>query len=856
LLGGLWFPMKISEKSGFDFFFASLRLGVRSALAKAPRRKVRALLLTFLLALISFGAFLTHSYRSYAKVVDQRLARGYLISRAGIYAAPRTLRAGQKLSPNGLATALRRAGYIESEEASEVWNGSFSVADAAVEIRPNNTGGYPSVVRVTFDPTGRIAELTGDEISLDSFALAPESLTNDAATKSGVRSQLAFKDIPPVLVEAITSIEDRRFFDHHGLDVFGVARALLRNAGDERMGQGGSTITQQLIKNTYLTPERTLRRKYAEAMLAFTLERRLSKEDIFALYCNEIYLGQRGVIAVRGVDQAARVYFGKELKDLSLPEAATIAGMIQSPAHYSPVQHVDATRSRRNTVLGTMVRDGSISLDQAAVAAREPLTLANFDPARESVAPYFVDYVNRVSEARASARASSDLELLKSRNEVAGKDAGEPQAGMPALPTVTTIDLDLQRIADQAVQQQLAYLDKVYKPRGLTPQVALVALDPRTGNVLAMVGGRDYGASQLNRATDAQRQPGSVFKPFIYAAALEAGMSPLRIFKDAPQEFTYDGKLKYRPTNYGGGFSMRDVPMRTGLIKSLNVVTVDVAMQTGLAKVANTAQRFGLPRPKPYPALALGTTEATPLQMATAYAAFANGGRNIQPKVIADPDQASQGDQTDRQIIQPASAYVITDMLEGVIDHGTAHAARGAIKNTAVAGKTGTSRDGWFVGYTPNLVCAVWIGFDDNKQLGLTGAEAALPIWTDFIKNAVDLRPELGGKSFARPDGVTIVEIDPETEELATGKCPQHELVAIASAQAPTSECFRHSIYFALPDDPKQEVPALARSETPLPTKPRQKYSAGESASLRDTRIETDKHGRSVLVNEMKAGAR
>ena len=849
--------MKISEKSGFEFFFAPLRLCVRLILAKARSRKVHLTMAPLLLAVISLSAVLAHSYRSYAKIVDARLAHGYLTSRAGIYAAPRTLRAGQKLSPDGLAAALRRAGYVESDDASEVWNGSFSVADATVEIRPNNTDGYPSVVRVAFDPAGRIVELSGDEISLDSFTLAPESITNDAVMKSGARSQLAFKDIPPVLVQAITSIEDRRFFDHHGFDVFGMARALLRNAGDERMGQGGSTITQQLIKNTYLTPERTLRRKYAEAMLAFTLERRLSKEDIFALYCNEIYLGQRGVIAVRGVDQAARVFFGKELKDLSLPEAATIAGMIQSPARYSPVRHGDATRSRRDTVLGTMVRDGFISLNQAAVAANEPLTLADFDPARESVAPYFVDYVNRVSEARALARAQSNIEP---QNEAAGKDAGEPQAGMPALPdsapTVTTLDLDLQRIAAQAVQDQLDHLDKIYKPRGLTPQVALVALDPRTGNVLAMVGGRDYGESQLNRATDARRQPGSVFKPFVYAAALESGMSPLRMFRDAPQEFTYDRKLKYRPTNYGGGFSMRDVTMRTGLIKSLNVVTVDVAIQTGLARVANTAQRFGLPRPNPYPALALGTTEATPLQMAAGYAAFANGGRSVQPNVIAEPDQAPHGDQIDQQIIQPASAYVITDMLEGVIDHGTARAARGTIKNTAIAGKTGTSRDGWFIGYTPNLVCAVWIGFDDNKQLGLTGAEAALPLWTDFMKNAVDLRPELGGKSFAQPDGVTIVEIDPETEELATGKCPQRELVAIASAQAPTSECFRHSIYFASPGDPKQEVPALAGAEAPRSTKPRQKYSSGEFALLRDTRTETDRRGRSVLVNEMKVGGR
>jgi penicillin-binding protein 1B len=826
--------MKMSDKLKF---VANSRKGSLGYKRNRGRWRVllRLTIATLVLVLISLSAFFVHSYRSYAKSVDARLAHGYLTSRAGIYAAPRTLRAGQKLSRDGLAAALRRAGYVESDDASEVWNGSFSVNDAAVEIHPNNTAGYPSVVRVTLDPAGRITELTGDDIDLDSFTLAPESLTNDASMKSGARTQLAFKDIPTVLVQAITSIEDRRFFDHHGLDIFGVARALLRNAGDERMGQGGSTITQQLIKNTYLTPERTLRRKYAEAMLAFTLERRLSKEDIFALYCNEIYLGQRGVVAVRGVDQAARIFFGKELKDLSLPEAATIAGMIQSPSRYSPVRHSDAARVRRNTVLGTMVRDGFIPLDQAGAAAKESLTIADFDPARESVAPYFIDYVNRVVER--------------------GTGVPPVDQAQDAPATITTLDLDLQRFAAQAIQRQLDHLDEVYKPRGLTPQAALVALDPRTGDVLAMVGGRDYGKSQLNRATDAQRQPGSVFKPFVYAAALESGMSPLRMFKDAPQEFTYDRKIKYRPTNYGGGFSMQDVTMRTGLIKSLNVVTVDVAMQTGLARVANTAQKFGLPRPVPYPALALGTTEVTPLQIAAAYAAFANGGKSIQPNVIAQSDRTPQ----DNQIIQPASAFVITDMLEGVIDHGTARAARGLIPKTAVAGKTGTSRDGWFVGYTPNLVCAVWIGFDDNKQLGLTGAEAALPVWTEFMKNVVDLRPELGGKSFAQPDGVTLVEIDPETEELATGKCPQHELVAIATAQAPTSECFRHSIYFALPNDAPNgpgEIPAITKSEPPRLPKNRPKISSGEFALLRDTRVDVDKRGRNVLVNEMRVTGR
>jgi penicillin-binding protein 1B len=808
--------------------YSPVTRAVNGRASRKLQRAIRIAIAIFALAVISLTVLFTHSYRSYAKIVEARMARGYLTSRAGIYAAPRTLRAGQKYSRAGLAAILRRTGYVESDEASEIWNGSFSLHDRSVELRPNNTAGYPSVVTIFFDSDARIARLTGDDVDLDSFTLAPESLTNDLSTKSGARAQLSFKDIPPVLVHAITSIEDRRFFDHHGIDVFGLARALLRNVGDERIGQGGSTITQQLVKNTYLTPERTLHRKYAEAMLAFTLERRLSKEDIFALYGNEVFLGERGAVAVRGLDQAAHVFFGKELKDLTLSEAATIAGMIQSPARYSPLRQNEAARTRRNTVLGTMVRDGFITLDQAAAAAKEPLNVVEFDPARESVAPYFIDYVNR--------------------NVERGSGVPPVDHAQDAPATITTLDLDLQKLASDAITSQLDRLDRIYKPRGLTPQAALIALDPTTGNVLAMIGGRDYAQSQLNRATDAQRQPGSVFKPFVYAAALESGMSPLRTFRDAPQEFTYASNQEYRPVNYGGGFSMRDVPMRNGLIKSLNVVTVDVAMQTGLARVANATLKFGLPRPAPYPALALGTTEVTPLQMAAAYAVFANGGRKVEPSVIAN-DAISEND----QVIAPTTAFMITDMLEGVIDHGTARAARGLIPGTAIAGKTGTSRDGWFVGYTPNLVCAVWIGFDDNQQLGLTGAEAALPVWTEFMKTAVDLRPELGGKSFDQPDGITIAEIDPETDELATGKCPAHEHVALLTGQAPTSECFRHNVYFDLANAPSLvQTSAVLSSESRRPRRKQIEKLPRGPALLRDTQVETNRQGKRVLVNEMR----
>ena len=431
----------------------------------------------------------------------------------------------------------------------------------------------------------------------------------------------------------------------------------------------------------------------------------------------------------------------------------------------------------------------------------------------------------------------------------------------------TTIDLDLQQLAETAIKRQLERLDNVYKKRAVKPQAALDAIDPKTGDVLAMVGGRNYAESQLNRATDAQRQPGSVFKPIVYSAALDRGFSPIEMYKDAPQQFVYAGNAKYRPTNYGGGFSMRDVMMRTGLVRSLNVVTVDVAMRTGLSRVARTAEDFGLPKAEPYPALALGTTEATPLAVASAYTAFANHGVRVEPNVIARVTNSSGVELINelprtRPVITPTTAYMITDMLSDVVDHGTARAARGAVKNTAIAGKTGTSRDGWFVGYTPNMVVAVWIGFDDNQQLGLTGAEAALPAWTEFVKGAVELRPDLGGRAFAQPAGMTFVEVDPETGLLATPSCPSHEQVAIPIAFAPNLECTTHGEAIEAPGwvEEPEDLRSLVNSFSPgarlgrLP-RPSVAVERSEALSSRATRVETDMQGQRTLINEMRTSA-
>jgi penicillin-binding protein 1B len=832
------------------------------------RRRTRVLQAAGLLfiALVSTGLVtFVYLYTSYSKLVDERLASGYLTSRAGIYAAPRTLRKGQGISRERLAGLLRRAGYVEAEAAnaeSAVWSGRFIEGDDFIEVEPRRstvTGGRSAfgAVRVEFVRGGRVGKIRGDGVEIDSFTLEAEPLSQDASMKTAERPALSFEDLPPTLVRAVLAIEDRRFFEHNGVDAVGIVRAALSwGDSDQDLKQGGSTITQQLVKNTYLTPERTISRKVNEAVLATVLERRLSKQDIFALYCNEIYLGQRGSLAVRGVEQAARVYFGKALKDLSLAESATIAGMIQSPGRYAPDRRPERARLRRNTVIDAMLRDGAVTQEEAEAASDEPVAVVPADH-RDATAPYFIDYVNRLVESRA--------------------DADEKDAA-GHLRVQTTIDLELQRVAEETVRGQLDRLEKVFKGKR-RPEAALVALDPHTGHVLAMVGGRSYADSQLNRATDARRQPGSVFKPVVYAAAIEHGISPVSLALDAPREFSYDLRSAYKPANYGGGYSMRDVTLRDGLVRSLNVVTVDAAVRTGLSRVADYAARLGLPRPEPYPSLALGTTEATPLEVASAYAAFANGGALVRPTALttygdANDSSALRASASDeRRALKPTTSYMITDMLEAVVERGTARAARGALRGVAFAGKTGTSRDGWFAGYTPNLVCVVWVGFDDNEQLGLTGADSALPAWVEFMRAATELRPELGGESFARPAGLTTVEIDPESGMLASPSCKSRERIAITHALAPAAECFMHQeAYGALAglsggeyysdyvaadmvspgasaEEEKTEEPAPVRAPQ-LPALP---TDTTEVEPIRPaTRVERGRNGRPVLTNEVR----
>lgn len=716
-------------------------------------------------------------YNHYSQIVERRIASGFWHTRAGIYAAPHTLRKDQKISQNDVVEILRRSGYVENDSADGVWNGSFSVDGKTVAIKDNSYYGTKvKAVNVKFDDKGIVA-INEDKSPLEEFEIQPELLSGRSETKRGVNHALKYEQIPENLRNAILSAEDQRFFFHPGVDVKGIGRAFYVNLTQNQIRQGGSTITQQLVKNTFLTPEKSFTRKFSEAFLALALEKQMSKEDIFALYCNEIYLGQYGMVGIHGVEQAARVYFDKDLKNLNVTEAATIAAMIKNPTRYAPHKHDAEAITRRDWIISKMQEGGFISNNEANNALKTEIVLAKQKTNEETIAPYFVDAATK----KLTEQFSENIYNTNFNRRV-----------------YTTIDTQLQQIAEESVANEVAKLDKIYSKKGKTIQATLVSIDPHTGHILALVGGRNYRESQFNRATEAKRQPGSVFKPFIYATALERGMTPMNTFADSKTEFDFDNGKSYIPSNYGGSYSNQTITMKTALAKSSNVVAVKTAMNTGLKNVVHKAEEFGFENIQPYPSMALGTMEVTPLQLAAAYAVFANGGRQVEPtfvsKILSGEDKVIyESTASEKQIVSDKTAYMITDMLEAVVERGTARKAKDALgKNVVFAGKTGSSKDGWFVGYTPNLVTVAWIGLDENDDIGMTGGEVALPLWTAFMQQAVTIRPELGGSSFIQPKGLVTIEIDPETGMLADTNCPHRETVVVPASSSANIHCLKH----------------------------------------------------------------
>ncbi|MGH9900304.1 MAG: transglycosylase domain-containing protein [Pyrinomonadaceae bacterium] len=745
---------------------------------------------------------LGYYYWVFSKRID-RLLRGEVFTRsAGIYAAPKQLRAGESVSVDDFIARLKRSGYVERSQQADTSRGRYAVSGASVEVEPSKNATideqntFPRI-RVQFARGGKsVASLNALDggAKLQSTLLEPEQISSVAGPNRERRKIVSFRDLPPHLVKAITVTEDRKFFDHYGINVRGILRALIRRYDTDPTSpiarQGGSSITQQLVKNLLLSPERSLRRKLAEAYMSVILETRLSKEEIFALYANEAYLGQRAGFAIKGFGEAAEAYFNKDVTALSLPESAFLAGIIRSPNRYNPYRHPETANERRNQVLKSMAETGAITDLEAARAQSAELKVA---PARGRIdvseAPYFVDYAqNQLGEILADTNAAEHLRIY------------------------TSVDMDLQRAAYAAVVKQLATLDKIYAKRVApgTLQASLVALNAQTGEIVAMVGGRDYEKSQLNRATDAMRQPGSVFKPFVYATALNTALDPVprvitpaTVYQDAPKTFAVDGQ-EYSPGNYGDKYTNEPVTLRDALVRSLNVVTVEVAQEVTIGRVMNLAAKAGLPKPKrPYLAMALGTNEATPLQVASAYTAFATMGTRTTPVAVSRVTTgrgytvaAPRGQKS--EVLSPDVAYVMNSFMKDVVNRGTAARLRARGFRANVAGKTGTSRDGWFAGYTPNLVCVVWVGFDDNSQLGLTGADAALPIWADFMSAALAAHPEWNG-DWQAPAGIQQADIDPTTGLLAAPEAVEKRAELFINNTAPTE--------FATP----------AVEETPLP---------------------------------------
>lgn len=663
--------------------------------------------------------------------------------------------------------------------------------------------------RVSLTLQGRqIERLTDlDEgTELSSVEIEPEVITGlyDQAWRE--RRVVKLYAVPSLLVKALLAAEDQRFFEHEGIDPWRIIGAGWANLLAGRAAQGGSTLTQQLVKNFFLTQEKTLGRKLVEICMAIIVENHYSKLEILENYLNEIYLGQRGAKSIFGMWEAARFYFGKELRDLTLGEMAVLAGMVKAPNRYAPTRHPDMALQRRNYVLQRMLELGDIAQEEYQAALQEPVGPRDLPPDVNG-APYFADLVKE------ELQENYPSEMLAT-------------AGLHIF---TSLDMHLQRIAQEVVRSGLDALEVAHprlrrtKPEARL-QACLIAIQPQTGEIRAMVGGRDYQASQFNRVTQARRQPGSVFKPIVYLTALtaererrEGQFLPTSLIEDVPFTWFYEDK-EWSPGNYKDEY-LGEVTLRRALEMSLNAATARVAQQVGLGAIRETARRLGFVSPLPlYPSLVLGAAEVTPFEVAVAFSTLANQGLRVTPLTIKRVTN-QEGETLERRAVQveqailPEDAYLLTHLLEGVIERGTGRSVRQKGFERPAAGKTGTTNDygdAWFVGYTPDLVTVVWVGFDHREPIKLSGGQAALPIWTEFMKRATAGRPVSG---FTPPPGVTLVPIDRVTGFRATPYCPAVIEEAFYSGEEPTLPCPHHA-----PETmPVEVAPRPAPRYTPAP---------------------------------------
>ncbi len=741
--------------------------------------------------LITCVSIFSWYYIKYQPIVDERLNKPIFATTAKIFAAPREVRPGQKLKENLIANELREAGYTTDGASKPSPLGTFSQSDEEISVHPGPESFHSQDGAVIHISGGVVQSIDDDKgEKLASYELEPLLITglSDDANRTK-RRLITYDEMPSNLVQATLAIEDRRFFEHSGVNYGRLIEAVYRDVASGQKQQGGSTLTMQLARGFFLTPEKRIKRKLIEIVITFQLEHRFTKKQIFEMYANQINLGQRGSFSIDGFGEAAQAYFGKDVRQLDLAECATLAGIIQRPNYFNPFRHPDRTIERRNLVLDSMVETGAITKEQAERAKAESLHLTP-GSVDASEAPYFVDLVH----------------------EQLVQKLGERDFNREGLHIYTSLDPDLQREATAAIDSTIHVVDervdklhRKHKP-GETwsyPQVALVALNPHTGQVLALVGGRSYGTSQLNHAV-AKRPTGSIFKPFVYASAFNTSLegtvlsgqtkvfTQLTMLND--QQTTYNvGDQEYTPRNFEGEYH-DEVTARYALQKSENNATIGLAALVGFDRVAELARAAGVKSARGTPSMAIGSYDATPLDMAGAYTTFANGGLHIDPWMLASVrtatgDIVSDYTPTSKQLLDPRVAFLTTDMLENVINHGTGAATRARGFKNPAAGKTGTDHDAWFAGYTSNLLCIVWVGNDDYTDIKIQGADAAAPIWAEFMKKAVQLPQYSDTHDFSPPEGVTVVNIDKVSNLLADAACPDDAEMAFLDGTAPTDTC-------------------------------------------------------------------
>ncbi|HYQ88639.1 MAG TPA: PBP1A family penicillin-binding protein [Candidatus Binatia bacterium] len=750
-----WKPPELHLPEGLRRKFGSLS---KSRLGWA------LVVLAFALAFLGYDWFRLSSLSSYGYS-----GQGWKFP-TQVYADWLELRAGMPLEASDLKASLVAARYRPTT-GKPYAPGQYRMRGSIFEIYlrpfvyPDRTEpGSPTLVEIRDGLVATIGNGFSETTPRGLLRIDPQLLAEFSDEDRERRSFTPLATIPRHVALAAVASEDRRFFSHMGLDLLGIGRATARNMRAGTLVEGGSTISQQLAKNVFLSRQRTFTRKLHEALLAVLIEFRYSKEQILEFYLNQIYLGQRGSWSVCGVEEGALYYFNKHASELTLGEGALLAGIIPSPNRMSPYHDADFAIARRNEVLQDMVECGFISKVEAQRARKTPLRFAP-NPAPLTRAPYFVDYVR----------------------EGLSKDISERDLSTRGLRVFTTLDPRLEDAAERFVREGAHDADgrSPVSGAGRDPaQAALLAIEPQNGAIRAMVGGRDYRISPFNRAVESRRQPGSAFKPFVYVAALDTPFSGRRppltaatLLDDVPDSFPTPLGM-YAPHNYENTY-LGKVTAARALARSLNVATVRMEFLVGLPKVIEMAHALGVEsRLREVASLALGTNEVTPMELTTSYATIANGGVMVKPiSVRAVLDRGGNLIWTPRRelrrVIRPETAYMATTMLEGPVIYGTASTIRSEFGFTRpAAGKTGTTddeNDAWFVGYTPDLVAGVWVGCDRNRKLGLTGTQAAVPIWARFMEVAHRGKPV---RDFQAPPGVIDVWIDADTGYRAGADCP------------------------------------------------------------------------------------